>query len=125
MFIFLVLVAGVAKAVQRPRHAEDELGPQAATGTPRSLNSASLRAWLLSAQAKRMTGMLQLTSGGRTCSLYFLFGHLFHVVSGSLTGEAALHDWLTLQDVQYTFDGKATMPTEESIERPIDQILAA
>jgi hypothetical protein len=125
MFLFLVLVAGLAKAIQRPRHAEDELRQQAATVTPRPLDSASLRACLLSAQAQRRTGTLQVTAGGRTCSLYFLFGHLFHVASDTLTGEPALQECLTWQDIHYTFDPKATLPTEETIERPIDQILAA
>jgi hypothetical protein len=128
MFIFLVLVAGVTKAIQRPRHAEDELPqptqPPAATGTPGSVNSSSLRGWLLSAKAQRRTGTLQVTAVGRTCSLYFLFGHLFHAASDTLTGEPALQECLTWQEIHYTFDATAKMPTEETIERPIDQILA-
>ena len=129
MIIFLVLVAGVAKVTQRPRYAEDELrqptGRSAPTGTPRSFDSSSLRKWLLSAKARRITGTLQLTAGGRTCSLYFLFGHLFHVANDTLTGEPALQECLGWPDMQYTFDAKAKMPTEETIARPVEQILAA
>jgi hypothetical protein len=74
--------------------------------------------------SERWTGTLHLTGGSQTGSLYFLFGHLFHVATGTLTGEPALQECLTWQDIHYTFDATAKMPTEETIERPIDQILA-
>jgi len=90
-----------------------------------SLDSESLRKLLLSAQVNRWTDALRLTGGERTCSLYFLFGHLFHAASDGLTGESALQDCLTWPDGSFTFDGKAQLPREEPIERPIDQILAA
>ena len=123
----LVLIA-VVVIVARPRHIEDVLRqptrPAAGTSIPGSFDSSSLRKWLLSAMAQRRTGTLQLTAGGRTCSLYFLFGHLFHVASDTLTGEPAPQECLTWPDIQYTFDAKAKLPTEETIARPIDQILA-
>jgi hypothetical protein len=126
--IALVLIAVVVVGGRRPHSAEDELDQPARTpartGTPGSIDASSLRDWLLSAKGERRTGTLQLTAGGRTCSLYFLFGHLFHVASDTLTGEPALQECLTWQDIQYTFDKTAKMPTEETIERPIDQILA-
>jgi hypothetical protein len=128
--IALILVAGLAIATQRPRHAEEDLGqPKLPPVTDQALNSfdtrAALKLVLQTALARRLTGTLQVTAGSRTCSLYFLFGHLFHAASDTLTGEAALLDCLTWQDVRYTFDAKSTMPTDETIERPIDQILAA
>ncbi len=126
--VAMVLLAVVVIGTRRPRHAEDELrlpprrpDPK---GAPGSFDSSSLRKWLLSAMAQRRTGTLQLTAGGRTCSLYFLFGHLFHVASDTLTGEPALQECLTWPDIKYTFDGKAKLPTEETIARPIEQILA-
>jgi len=126
--IALMLIAVVVVGTRRPRHAEDELrqpsGQRTRSGAPGSFDPSSLRKWLLSAKAQRRTGTLQLTAGGRTCSLYFLFGHLFHVASDTLTGEPALQECLTWQDVQYTFDPKAKLPTEETVERPVDQILA-
>ena len=67
---------------------------------------------------------MQVTAGSQTCSLYFLFGHLFHVATGTLTGEPALAECLTWHDIHYSFDATAKMPTEETIGRPIDQILA-
>ena len=79
---------------------------------------------LLAIRADRRTGTLVLSSEGRSCGLYFLFGHLFHVSSGSLNGEAALKSALAWPAITYTFDAEAPMPTEETIRRPIDQILA-
>jgi hypothetical protein len=54
----------------------------------------------LSAKAQRRTGTLRLTAGGRTW------------------------ECLSWPDIQYTFDAKAKLPTEETIARPIDEILA-
>jgi hypothetical protein len=126
--IALVLIAVVVLGTRRPRHAEDELGVPSgqpeSKAAPGSFDSSSLRKWLLSAMAQRRTGTLQLTAGGQTCSIYFLFGHLFHVASDTLTGEPALQECLSWQAMQYTFDPKAKLPTEETIERPVDQILA-
>jgi len=126
--IVVVLIALVVVGGRRPHSAEVELGQPksrpAPAASPGSLGPSSLRDWLLSAKEDRRTGTLQLTAGGKTCSLYFLFGHLFHVATGTLTGEPALAECLTWQDIHYTFDATAKMPTEETIERPIDQILA-
>src|SRR2546426_10563548 len=76
--VALVLIAIVVIGTRRPRHAEDELRPPSTRadpkGAPGSFDSSSLRKWLLSAMAQRRTGKLQLTAGGRTCSLYLLFG---------------------------------------------------
>ncbi len=105
----------------RPRTADEVLG-QPKDG---SSASSSLKSLLLSAKKQRITGVFEVTSGERNCSLYFLFGHLFHAASDTLTGEAAVLDCLTWPDVRYTFDAKAKLPTEETIERPLDQILAA
>jgi hypothetical protein len=126
--VALVLIAVAVIGVRRPRHAEDELGVPSeqrdSKAAPGSFDSSSLRKWLLSAKAQRLSGTLLVTAGGRTCSLYFLFGHLFHAASDTLTGEPALQECLTWTDIQYTFDPKAKLPTEETIERPVDQILA-
>ena len=126
--IGLVLIGVVLIGTRRPRHAEDELRLPSRRpdpkGAPGSFDSSSLRKWLLSAMAQRRTGTLQLTAGSRTCSIYFLFGHLFHVASDTLTGEPALQECLTWPDIKYTFDGKAKLPTEETIARPIEEILA-
>ncbi len=125
--VVLVLIVGIV-VVTRPSHAEDRLRqPERVSrpaGTAGSFDTSALRDWLLSAIAERRTGMLQLTAGGQTCSLYFLFGHLFHAASDTLTGEPALQECLTWQDIHYTFNSKAKLPTDETIERPTAEILA-
>jgi hypothetical protein len=65
-----------------------------------------------------------VTAGVRTGSLYFLFGHLFHATTGALTGEPALQEMLSWQDVHYSFDKTAQLPKEETIQRSLDEILA-
>jgi hypothetical protein len=126
--VAVLLLVLVIIGTRRPRRAEDELGqPKARTarvGAPSSLDPAGLKAVLRSIQTGRETGTLQLTAGDRTGSLYFLFGHLFHATSGALTGEPALQECLTWLDFRYTFDKTAQLPTEETIARPLDEILA-
>ena len=113
---------------RRPRRAEDELAQPPRHAARLDLSSSpdrgGLKALLRSMQKARETGTLQVTAGERSASVYFLFGHLFHVTSGTLTGEPALQECLTWQDFRYTFDKTAKLPTEESIERPTNEILA-
>jgi hypothetical protein len=128
VLVGLVLIAAVVVGVRRPRHAEAELGqPKSqavAIETPGPLKQTPLRDFLRSIQRQRETGTLQVSAGGRTGFLYFLFGHLFHAVCDTATGEVALRELLDWRDVQYAFDKKAPLPTEETIERPLDEILA-
>ncbi|TMF55255.1 MAG: DUF4388 domain-containing protein [Chloroflexi bacterium] len=123
------LIAVVLLGSRRPRHAEDELLPaklQPVRTEPAAFaDRTSLTEVLRSVQARRLTGTLKATTGVRTASLYFLFGHLFHAVNGALTGETAVRDCATWHDVQYTVDDLTPVPTAKTIERPIDQILAA
>jgi hypothetical protein len=122
-----VVLVVVLIGTRRPRRAEDELAQPIQRTPPTngesSLGQGGLKALLLSMKTARETGTLQLTAGERSASLYFLFGHLFHATSGTLTGESALQDCLTWQDFRYTFDKTAKLPTEESIERPMNEIL--
>jgi Domain of unknown function (DUF4388) len=124
----LVLIGLVAVGVRRPRHIEDTLSPPkrrpTRTDAIGTLDQASLRDFLRSVQVERKTGSLRLTAGEQWCSLYFLFGHLFHAVSDTQTGEAALRECLGWSEVRYAFDKEAKLPTEETIERPMDDVLA-
>jgi hypothetical protein len=96
----------------------------ARTDVSGSVDPAGFKAVLRSIQTERETGMLQVITGDLTGSLYFLFGHLFHSTSGTLTGESALQELLSWQHASYTFDRTAKLPTEETIERPMDEIVA-
>ena len=124
----LALIVVVAVGVRRPRHAEDELAQPlrapARIEAPGSLNQPALNVFLSSIQTERETGTLQVTAAGRTAYLYFLFGHLFHAVCGTQTGEAAVRECLAWHEVHYAFDKKPPLPTEETIERPLDEILS-
>jgi hypothetical protein len=122
--VLIVILIGT----RRPRRAEDEVAQPtqqpARSHAPSSLDQGGLKALLRSMQTARETGMLEVTASQNSASLYFLFGHLFHVTSGALTGESALQECLTWQDFRYTFDKTAQLPAVESIERPMDEILA-
>lgn len=126
--VAIALVAILLFGTRRPRRAEDELGqathPSAPITAPSSAARPPVKALLRSFQAQRKTGVLQLTAAGQRCSLYFLFGYLFHAASDTLTGEPALRQCLTWPDVGYEFDDQAQLPAVETIKRPIDQILA-
>jgi len=124
----LVLVV-VLVGTRRPRRAEDELAQPAPKSAPIDVSGtiaqlAGLKPLLRSIQTGRLTGTLRLTAGDLTASLYFLFGHLFHVTCGALTGEPALQGCLSWSNFSYTFDSKAPLPTEETIERTMDEIVA-
>jgi Domain of unknown function (DUF4388) len=82
----LVLIAAVVLGTRRPIHAEDELGQSTPRSAPIDARDSSdlhalLEVVLQIIEAKRRTGILQLTADGRTGSLYFLFGHLFHAAT--------------------------------------------
>jgi len=127
--IAAALIAVILLGSRRPRHAEDELLPlkpqRARTERASFTNQTSLIEVARSVHARRLTGTLKATAGGRDANLYFLFGHLFHAVNETLSGEAAVRDCAGWHDVEYTFDELTQLPMAETIERPIDQILAA
>ena len=134
----IALLVVIAVTIQRPRLVDDELNPHSRGSQSRkpaagqssklakagSLTPASLIQVLLAIRADRRTGTLVLSSEGQSCGLYFLFGHLFHVSSGMLNGEPALKTALAWPEISYTFDAEAALPTAETIQRPIDEILA-
>ena len=125
VLLMLVVLIGT----RRPRRIEDELArpttkSPSVDGPSSLVQAAGLLAVLRSIKARRQSGTLQVTASDRTASVYFLFGHLFHATSGALTGEPALQECLSWTDFRITFDSKAKLPTEETIERPTDEVLA-
>src|SRR5207248_10384 len=101
--IAVALMAVVLLGGRRPRHAEDELLPPkpqpVRTEAAAIADRASLTEVLRSVQARRLTGTLNAAAAGRTASLYFLVGHLFHAVNGALSGESAVRDCAGWHDV--------------------------
>ncbi|HEV3124422.1 MAG TPA: DUF4388 domain-containing protein [Candidatus Dormibacteraeota bacterium] len=92
--------------------------------TQGSLTDTSLAALLEAMQSERATGTLSVTNGGDSCSLYFLFGHLFHAAGDTGQGEEAVIDALGWHDGQFTFDPRAKLPAEETIKSATGDLLA-
>jgi len=131
--LFVVLLIGT----RRPRNIQAELDrpstpvPRSQTGPAVQLNRSGslaqtpLRTLLVTIQASRATGALTLTRNDQVCSLYVLFGHLFHAVCGGAEGEQAFQAALTWSDGAYAFNPEVTLPKTETVTRSIDQLLAA
>lgn len=81
-----------------------------------SLAQTSLASLLETMQAERATGTLSVRRGYSTCSLYFLFGHLFHAAGDLGQGEEAVIAALNWGDGQFNFDPRAKLPAEETIK---------
>jgi hypothetical protein len=123
LWLVAVVVIGAAIAllalygIRRPRSAEDELrrpsrAPAPRTGLPAQ---ASMREAIKALAWERATGRLEITSGDKRCSLYFLFGHLFHAECGDLKGDAAFQAALTWPGTSCKFDSKSSLPKDETI----------
>jgi hypothetical protein len=131
--VVLILVLFV---VTRPRNSQAELDRPAKRASAKqsatagqldrsgSLAQTPLRTLLVSLETNRATGTLTLTRGNQVCSLHMLFGHLFHASCGAAEGEQAVQEALSWMDGTYSFDDKSTLPTEETVTRPLDQVLA-
>jgi hypothetical protein len=92
--------------------------------TSGTLEQASLATLLETMQAERATGTLAVTHSEQTCSLYFLFGHLFHAAGDLGQGEEAVVTALAWNDGQFTFDPRAKLPAEETIKSATGDLLA-
>jgi hypothetical protein len=76
-------------------------------------------------QAERATGTLTIDNGGDSCSLYFLFGHLFHASGPGGQGEEVVIDALGWDDGSFQFDPRAKLPAEETIKASPAELIAA
>ncbi len=123
--IAIVVAAILVVAVQRPRTIEDELqqtppappvsaSPIHVTASTQAPLATTIEALIRS----KATGKLAVTSGDQSCSLYFLFGHLFHAESGGLKGEDALEVALAWLHPSTTFDPQAHLPSQETFLQP-------
>jgi hypothetical protein len=88
------------------------------------LAQTSLASLLEAMQSERATGTLAVTNGDTSCSLYFLFGHLFHAAGSVAEGEEAVIEALAWPDGQFTFDPRAKLPAEETIKSATSDLLA-
>jgi hypothetical protein len=91
--------------------------------TQGSLAQTNLASLLEAMQSERATGTLSLQQGGEQCSLYFLFGHLFHATGDLGQGEEAVINALGWTDGSFTFDPRAKLPAEETIKAATGELL--
>ncbi|HVB53260.1 MAG TPA: DUF4388 domain-containing protein [Candidatus Acidoferrales bacterium] len=89
-----------------------------------SLGPTTVAELLQTMQQERATGTLSLASNGSQCSLHFLFGHLFHAVGGEAEGEPAVVDALSWRDGEYSFNPRAKLPPEETINSSTEDLVA-
>jgi hypothetical protein len=93
--------------------------------TQGTLRDGGLATLLQSMQAERATGTLTIDNGGDNCSLYFLFGHLFHASGPGGQGEEVVIDALGWDDGSFQFDPRAKLPAEETIKASPAELIAA
>ena len=91
-----------------------------------SLAETSLKNLLETAQGERSTGTLTVRDGsGKSASLYFLFGHLFHAQSDGVAGDAAVVSALGWGGGEFEFDAKAKLPSDETVKAGIPELVQA
>lgn len=91
-----------------------------------TLAETSLKSLLEAAQGERSTGTLTVRNGsGKSASLYFLFGHLFHAQSDGMAGDDAVVSALTWNGGEFEFDPKAKLPSDETVKAAIPDLVQA
>ncbi|MGC8473589.1 MAG: DUF4388 domain-containing protein, partial [Candidatus Dormibacteria bacterium] len=88
-----------------------------------SIGPATVAELLQTMQQDRATGTLLLENGSRQYSLHFLFGHLFHATGEGEEGEGAVMSALGWSSGAYTFNPRAKLPPEETINSSTDDLL--
>jgi len=85
--------------------------------TQGSLQESDLASLLQTMQSERATGTLSLEAGTESCSLFFLFGHLFHATGPDGDGEAVVLRALSWTGGNYHFDPRAKLPPRRPSSR--------
>lgn len=93
--------------------------------TQGSLQESDLASLLQTMQSERATGTLTLEDGADSCSLFFLFGHLFHATAAEGDGEEVVLKALSWHDGSFRFDPRAKLPAEETIKSSPAELIAA
>jgi Domain of unknown function (DUF4388) len=90
-----------------------------------SLQESDLASLLQTMQSERATGTLSLEAGEENCSLFFLFGHLFHATSPDGDGEAVVLRALSWTGGNYHFDRRAKLVAKETVRSSPAELIAA
>jgi Domain of unknown function (DUF4388) len=93
--------------------------------TQGSLQESDLASLLQTMQSERATGRLSLEAGEEKCSLFFLFGHLFHATGPDGDGEAVVLRALSWTGGNYHFDRRAKLGTKETVTSSPAELVAA
>jgi hypothetical protein len=93
--------------------------------TQGSLQKGDLASVLRTMQSERATGTLHLDAGERRCSLFFLYGHLFHATGPDGDGEAVVIRALSWMDGNYHFDRRAKLVAKETVTSSPTELIAA
>jgi hypothetical protein len=89
-----------------------------------SLNDTNLRTLLETAHTERATGTLTVRNGtDGACTLYFLFGHLFHALGEGVDGDDAVVKALNWSTGEFDFDAKAKLPADETVKGSITELI--
>lgn len=90
-----------------------------------SLSETSLRTLLETAQGERATGILTVNDGGRTATLYLLFGSLVHAEAAGQVGDSAVVSALGWNEGDFSFDSKAKLPADETVTGTLADLISA
>lgn len=90
-----------------------------------SLQNDGLASLLQTMQSERATGTLHLDAGEQRCSLFFLFGHLFHATGPDGDGEAVVIRALSWTDGHYHYDRRAKLVARETVKSSPAELIAA
>jgi Domain of unknown function (DUF4388) len=93
--------------------------------TQGSLQEADLASLLQTMQSERATGRLNLDAGEQSCSLFFLFGHLFHATGPDGDGEAVVIRALSWTVGNYHFERRAKLGAIETVKSSPGELIAA
>jgi len=89
------------------------------------LHESDLASLLQTMQSERATGTLTLEDGADNCSLFFLFGHLFHATAPDGDGEDVVLRALSWHEGNFRFDPRAKLPAEETIKSSPAELISA
>jgi hypothetical protein len=76
-------------------------------------------------QSERATGRLSLEAGEGSCSLFFLYGHLFHATGPDVEGEAVVLRALSWTRGNYHYDRRAKLTAKETVRSSPAELIAA
>ncbi len=93
--------------------------------TQGSLRKGDLASLLRTMQSERATGTLHLDAGEQRCSLFFLYGHLFHATGPDGDGEAVVIRALSWTDGNYHYDRRAKLVAKETVKSSPAVLIAA